>query len=175
MAAMDAGRATSDRLRAGGVVLVIDDATDPPQASLVCSAARVTPAAVNFLATHGRGLVSLTLTRERMRQLGIPLMTSDLSRGPVFQGASIEARQGVSTISAADRATTVRAVARDATPADRHARPRDADSAHAGGALVRARRRPQAISFGSRASASRRPLRGARDSDLRAGSSRRSP
>ena len=81
MAAMDAGRATSDRLRAGGVVLVVDDATDPPQASLVCAAGRVTPAAVNFLATHGRGLVCLTLTRERMRQLGIPLMTSELSHG----------------------------------------------------------------------------------------------
>ena len=141
MAAMDAGRATSDRLRAGGVVLAVDDATDPPQASLVCAAARVTPSAVNFLATHGRGLVCLTLTRERMRQLGIPLMTSDLSRGPVFQGASIEARQGVSTgISAADRATTVlAAVARDATPSDLvmpgHVTPIQLTP---GGALVRA-------------------------------------
>jgi len=71
MAAMDAGRATSERLRAGGVVLVVDDATDPPQASLVCAAVRVSPAAVNFLATHGRGLVCLTLARERMRQLGV--------------------------------------------------------------------------------------------------------
>ena len=120
MAAMDASRATSERLRSGGVVLVVDDATDPVQASLVCSAARVTPPIVNFLATHGRGLVSLTLTRERMRQLGIPLMTSELSQGPVTYGASIEARRGVSTgISAADRATTIRAaVAREATPGD---------------------------------------------------------
>jgi 3,4-dihydroxy 2-butanone 4-phosphate synthase/GTP cyclohydrolase II len=120
MAAIDASRATSERLRAGGVVLVIDDATDPVQASLVCAAARITPVAINFLATHGRGLVCLTLTRERMRQLGIPLMTSELSHGPVIYGASIEARKGVSTgISAADRATTVlAAVSREATPAD---------------------------------------------------------
>src|SRR6185436_3591103 len=141
MAAMDAGRATSERLRAGGVVLVVDDATDPPQASLVCAAARVTPAAVNFFATHGRGLVCLTLTRERMRQLGVPLMTSELNQGPVFYGASIEARRGVSTgISAADRATTVHAaVARDATPADLvmpgHVTPIQLT---AGGSLVRA-------------------------------------
>jgi 3,4-dihydroxy 2-butanone 4-phosphate synthase/GTP cyclohydrolase II len=120
MAAIDASRATSERLRAGGVVLVIDDATDPMQASLACAAARITPAAINFLATHGRGLVCLTLTRERMRQLGIPLMTSELNHGPVIYGASIEARKGVSTgISAADRATTVlAAVSREATPAD---------------------------------------------------------
>jgi 3,4-dihydroxy 2-butanone 4-phosphate synthase/GTP cyclohydrolase II len=141
MAATDATRATSDRLRAGGVVLVVDDATDPPQASLVCAAVRVSPAAVNFLATHGRGLVCLTLARERMRQLGIPLMTSELSQGQVFYGASIEARQGVSTgISAADRATTVHAaVARDATPADLvmpgHVTPIQLT---AGGSLVRA-------------------------------------
>src|SRR6185503_18593063 len=141
MAAMDAGRATSERLRAGGVVLVVDDATDPPQASLMCAAARVTPAAVNFFATHGRGLVCLTLTRERMRLLGIPLMTSELNQGRVFYGASIEARRGVSTgISAADRATTVHAaVARDATPADLvmpgHVTPIQLT---AGGSLVRA-------------------------------------
>jgi len=141
MAATDATRATSDRLRAGGVVLVVDDATDPPQASLVCAAVRVSPASVNFLATHGRGLVCLTLARERMRQLGIPLMTSELSEGQVFYGASIEARQGVSTgISAADRATTVHAaVARDATPADLvmpgHVTPIQLT---AGGSLVRA-------------------------------------
>ena len=141
MAAVYASRATSERLRAGGVVLVVDDATDPPEASLVCAAARVTPSAINFLATHGRGLVCLTLTRERMRQLGIPLMTSDLSRGPVRYGASIEARRGVSTgISAADRATTVvAAVARDASPADLvmpgHVTPIQLT---AGGSLVRA-------------------------------------
>jgi 3,4-dihydroxy 2-butanone 4-phosphate synthase/GTP cyclohydrolase II len=76
-----------------------------------------------------------------MRQLGIPLMTSELSEGQVFYGASIEARQGVSTgISAADRATTVHAaVARDATPADLvmpgHVTPIQLT---AGGSLVRA-------------------------------------
>ena len=141
MSVVDASQTTSERLRAGGVVLVVDDATDPPQASLACAGARITPAAVNFLATHGRGLVCLTLARERMRQLGIPLMTSELSQGQVFYGASIEARQGVSTgISAADRATTIlAAVAREAIPADLvmpgHVTPIQLT---AGGALVRA-------------------------------------
>ncbi|HXJ33899.1 MAG TPA: GTP cyclohydrolase II [Candidatus Eisenbacteria bacterium] len=141
MTAADRSRATLERLRTGGVVLIVDDATDPAQASLVCAAARVTPSAINFMATHGRGLVCLTMARERMRQLGIPLMTSELSHGPVRYGASIEARRGVSTgISAADRATTIlAAVARDATPAELvmpgHVTPIQLT---AGGSLVRA-------------------------------------
>jgi 3,4-dihydroxy 2-butanone 4-phosphate synthase / GTP cyclohydrolase II len=141
MAPAERGQASCERLRASGVVLLVDDATDPPQAALVCAAVRVTPAAVNFMATHGRGLVGLTLARERMQQLGIPLMTSELSHGKVQHGASIEARRGVSTgISAADRATTIlAAVARDATPADLvmpgHVTPIQVT---AGGALVRA-------------------------------------
>src|ERR1019366_10106322 len=76
--------------------------------------------AINFMATHGRGLVCLSLTRERMQQVGIPLMVPDAlgSRQPF--GASIEARHGVTTgISAGDRATTILAVmADDAGPAD---------------------------------------------------------
>ena len=80
-----------------------------PEAYLACSAAHVTPEGINFLATHARGLICLVLTAERMRRLGVPTY-----------GASIEARNGVSTgISAADRATTVRAaIAAAATPAD---------------------------------------------------------
>jgi 3,4-dihydroxy 2-butanone 4-phosphate synthase/GTP cyclohydrolase II len=129
------------QMRAGGFVLVVDSAAEPAEAVLACAAARVTPAGVNFLVTHARGLVSLVLPPARMRQLGIPLMTSELSQGHVFYGASIEARQGVSTgISAADRATTVlAAVAREATPADLvmpgHVTPIQLG---AGGSLVRA-------------------------------------
>jgi 3,4-dihydroxy 2-butanone 4-phosphate synthase / GTP cyclohydrolase II len=110
-------------LRAGGFVLVIDSAVEPPEAMLACAATRVSAEAINFLATHARGLVSLVLPAERMRQLGIPLINSTgPSAGralPAF-GASIEARSGVSTgISAADRATTIRAaVAPDASSAD---------------------------------------------------------
>jgi 3,4-dihydroxy 2-butanone 4-phosphate synthase/GTP cyclohydrolase II len=141
MDAPDGGRAGLERLRAGGLVLVVDSATEPPEAVLACAAGRTTPAAINFMATHGRGLVCLVLTRERMRQLGIPVMPSPPERpGPAY-GASIEARRGVSTgISAADRSTTVQAaVAPDATPDDLvmpgHVTPIQLTS---GGALVRA-------------------------------------
>jgi 3,4-dihydroxy 2-butanone 4-phosphate synthase / GTP cyclohydrolase II len=107
------------QVRAGGFVLVVDSATEPPEAVLACAAARITPDAINFLVTHARGLVCLVMPPARMRQLGIPLMGPSTGPVPAY-GASIEARQGVSTgISAADRATTVlAAVAPDATPAD---------------------------------------------------------
>jgi 3,4-dihydroxy 2-butanone 4-phosphate synthase/GTP cyclohydrolase II len=106
-------------MRAGGFALVVDSATEPPEAYLACPAAHVTAEAINFLATHARGLVCLVLSAERMRRLGIPLMGPTPRGGVPTYGASIEARDGVSTgISASDRATTVRAaVAPDATPA----------------------------------------------------------
>jgi len=134
-------RACLDRMRAGDLVLVLDAATEPAEAVLACAAARVTPDTINFMSRHGRGLVCLVLTRERMRQLGIPLMPADPARSGPAYGASIEARRGVSTgISAADRATTIRAaVAADATPADLvmpgHVTPIQATP---GGTLVRA-------------------------------------
>jgi 3,4-dihydroxy 2-butanone 4-phosphate synthase/GTP cyclohydrolase II len=108
------------QLRDGGFVLVLDDAAEPTESFLACAAVRVTPAAINFLATHARGLVCLVLPPERMRQLGIPLIARSPSSTLPAYGASIEARQGVSTgISASDRAVTIRAaVAPDATPAD---------------------------------------------------------
>jgi len=120
MTAPDRARACLEQLRSGGLVLVIDAATEPAEAVLVCAASRVTPAAVNFMATHGRGLICLVLGRDRMRQLGISLMPADPTRRSYAYGVSIEARQGVSTgISAGDRATTVRAAVQpNATPAD---------------------------------------------------------
>jgi 3,4-dihydroxy 2-butanone 4-phosphate synthase/GTP cyclohydrolase II len=120
MTGVERARGLAERLRTGGLVLLLDDALDPPESVLICAAARVTPGAVNFMATHGRGLVCLGLTRERMRRLGIPLMASEQSARLPAYGASIEARRGVSTgISAADRATTIlAAVAPDASSAD---------------------------------------------------------
>jgi len=108
-----------EHIRGGGCVLVVDSAAEPPEAVLACAAARVTPASINFLVTHARGLVCLVLPPARMRQLGIPLIGPRGGATPAY-GASIEARQGVSTgISAPDRATTIlAAVAADATPAD---------------------------------------------------------
>jgi len=134
-------RDCAERLRTGGLVLLVDDALEPVEAALVGAAVRVTPSAVNFMATHGRGLVSLALPRERMRRLGIPLLAHEPSGPLPAFGATIEARRGVSTgISAGDRATTIlAAVAPDATPADLvmpgHVTPIQLT---AGGALVRA-------------------------------------
>ena len=109
-----------ERLRAGGCVLIVDDAAEPPEAVVTSAAARVTPACINFLVTHARGLVCLVLPPERLRHLGIPLIPPAPGRATPAYCASIEARQGVSTgISASDRATTVlAAVAPDAKPAD---------------------------------------------------------
>jgi 3,4-dihydroxy 2-butanone 4-phosphate synthase / GTP cyclohydrolase II len=127
-------------IRKGRMVVLADGAQG--EADLCMAAELVTPDAVNFMATHARGLVCLCLTQERMRALAIPLMVPEggvAGRHPF--GASIEARRGVSTgISAADRATTIQAVmADDATPADivmpGHIFP---VMARAGGVLVRA-------------------------------------
>src|SRR3546814_4675844 len=81
----------------------------------------VTPEAINFMVTHARGLVCLTLTEERCRQLDLPLMASRNGTGfGTNFTMSIEAAEGVDTgISAADRARTIQvAVARDAQPAE---------------------------------------------------------
>jgi 3,4-dihydroxy 2-butanone 4-phosphate synthase/GTP cyclohydrolase II len=100
-----------EHIRDGRMVILADG--EQGEAHLCCAAELITPEAVNFMATHARGLVCLCLTQERMRALGIPLMVPDSTGGQPF-GASIEARRGVTTgISAADRATTVRAVMAD--------------------------------------------------------------
>jgi len=99
-------------LRAGRFVILTEAETGESQ---LCMAADVvTPEAVNFMAMHGRGLVCLALTEERLRKLGIPLMAPDApSVMRRSYGASIEARRGVTTgISASDRSTTVRAPTR---------------------------------------------------------------
>jgi 3,4-dihydroxy 2-butanone 4-phosphate synthase/GTP cyclohydrolase II len=105
-------------LRAGRTVIVADG--ENGEADLCVAAAHVTPDAINFMATHGRGLVCLTLTEERMRALGVPYMVPDTSstlRRPF--GVSIEARRGVTTgISAGDRATTIRAAIADTAGPD---------------------------------------------------------
>lgn len=100
------------------MVVLADGAQGEGQLCLVADA--VTGDAVNFMATHARGLVCLCLPEERMRELGIPLMGAESPISRERFGASIEARRGVTTgISAADRATTIRAaIARDARPDD---------------------------------------------------------
>jgi 3,4-dihydroxy 2-butanone 4-phosphate synthase/GTP cyclohydrolase II len=108
-------------LRAGRLVILVDEEDRENEGDLVMAAEYVTPAAINFMVTHARGLVCLTLTEDRCRQLDLPLMASNNGTryGTNFT-MSIEAAEGVETgISAADRARTIQAaVARDAKPAD---------------------------------------------------------
>jgi 3,4-dihydroxy 2-butanone 4-phosphate synthase/GTP cyclohydrolase II len=110
-----------DDIRQGRMVVLMDDEDRENEGDLVMAAACVKPEDINFMARYGRGLICLTLTPERCRQLHLPLMVSDNNaKNRTNFTVSIEAAQGVSTgISAADRATTIRAaVAKDAKPTD---------------------------------------------------------
>ncbi len=107
--------------RQGEMVILMDDEDRENEGDIVMAATKVRAEDINFMARYGRGLICLTLTRERCAQLRLPLMVSDNSSklGTNFT-ISIEAAQGVTTgISAADRAHTVRAaVAPAAKPTD---------------------------------------------------------
>lgn len=100
-----------DDLRQGKMVIVMDDEDRENEGDLVMAASLVRPEDINFMARYGRGLICLTLTRERCQQLKLPLMVSDnYSKHSTNFTVSIEAAEGVTTgISAADRAVTVRA------------------------------------------------------------------
>jgi 3,4-dihydroxy 2-butanone 4-phosphate synthase/GTP cyclohydrolase II len=108
-------------LRAGRMVILVDEEDRENEGDLVMAAEFVTPEAINFMAKFGRGLICLTLTEERCAQLQLSMMTTrnGTSYGTNFT-VSIEAATGVTTgISAADRARTVQAaVARHAKPID---------------------------------------------------------
>jgi len=108
-------------LRVGKMVVLVDEEDRENEGDLVLAADHVTAEAVNFMAKHGRGLICLTLTRERCQQLNLPLMVRDngTSMGTNFT-VSIESATGVTTgISAADRALTIKtAVAPNAKPND---------------------------------------------------------
>lgn len=108
-------------LRAGRMVVIMDDEDRENEGDLIMAAESVTAADINFMAKYGRGLICLTLTREHCKRLNLPLMVNgnDPHDSTNFT-VSIEAAEGVTTgISAADRATTVQAaVATDATAAD---------------------------------------------------------
>ena len=129
-------------IKSGRMVVLVDEEDRENEGDLVMGAEFVTPDAVNFMARYGRGLVCLTLTEQRCRQLNLPLMVVT-NRSPLGTNftVSIEAAEGVSTgISAADRARTVQAAIRaDSSPQDivqpGHIFPL---MAHEGGVLVRA-------------------------------------
>jgi 3,4-dihydroxy 2-butanone 4-phosphate synthase/GTP cyclohydrolase II len=124
-ATLDAPISTTDEivaeLRAGRMVILVDEEDRENEGDLVLAADFVTPEAINFMARYGRGLICLTLTAERCRQLNLPPMVqvNGTPHGTNFT-VSIEAAEGVTTgISAADRARTVQAaVAAHARPED---------------------------------------------------------
>ncbi|PIE56540.1 MAG: bifunctional 3,4-dihydroxy-2-butanone-4-phosphate synthase/GTP cyclohydrolase II [Desulfobulbus propionicus] len=108
-------------IRAGKMVILVDDEDRENEGDLCMAGEAVTPEAINFMATHGRGLICLAMSPAIIEQLGLPMMVPN-NQSPFQTGftISIEARTGVSTgISAADRARTIEAaVAADASPRD---------------------------------------------------------
>jgi 3,4-dihydroxy 2-butanone 4-phosphate synthase / GTP cyclohydrolase II len=131
-----------DVIRAGRMVIVVDDEDRENEGDLTIAAENVTPEAINFMARYGRGLICMSMTADRLDQLEIPLMVNQNTTP--FNTAfcvSIEAKQHVSTgISAADRAATVRAAIDPKTKASDLARPGHMFPLRArdGGVLVRA-------------------------------------
>jgi 3,4-dihydroxy 2-butanone 4-phosphate synthase/GTP cyclohydrolase II len=110
-------------IRAGKMVILVDDEDRENEGDLCMAAEMVTPDAINFMAKHARGLVCLSLTEERLEHLRLSMMVPDYENSSGFGTAftvSIEARHGVTTgISAADRATTIRtAIAEETRPHD---------------------------------------------------------
>jgi 3,4-dihydroxy 2-butanone 4-phosphate synthase/GTP cyclohydrolase II len=131
-----------EAFRRGDMVIIVDDEDRENEGDLALAADKVTPRAINFMATHGRGLVCLAMTGQRLDELEIPLMvTQNSSRFETAFCVSIEAKGRTSTgISAADRAATVQmAIEPGAKPEDL-ARPGHMFPLRAreGGVLVRA-------------------------------------
>ena len=109
-----------DDIRAGKLVIVVDDQDRENEGDLTMAADLVTPEAVNFMASHGRGLICLTLTEDRVDALRLPMMTHDnrSPHGTAFT-VSIDARTGVSTgISARERALTIKVAVDPGTQPD---------------------------------------------------------
>ena len=101
-----------EEIKAGRFVIVVDDEDRENEGDLVIAAEKVTAESINFMATHGRGLICVPLTGQRLDELKIPMMvTNNTSKFTTAFAVSVEARVGTTTgISAADRATTVRAL-----------------------------------------------------------------
>jgi len=106
-------------VRKGRMVILVDSAERENEGDLFVAAEKATPEAINFMATHARGLVSLALTEARMRELGLSLIADDQVNSTRFQTAfatPIDAREGVSSgMSAYDRARTIAAAIADGT------------------------------------------------------------
>jgi 3,4-dihydroxy 2-butanone 4-phosphate synthase/GTP cyclohydrolase II len=114
-----------DEIRRGRLIIVVDDEDRENEGDLVMAAERATPETVNFMAKHGRGLICVPLTAERLRELQIPMMVTENTAlmGTAFTD-TVDARRGVSSgTSAYDRAITIRALVDPATRAEDLARP----------------------------------------------------
>jgi len=129
-------------LRQGKMIVLVDDEDRENEGDLVAAAELTTPETVNFMATHGRGMICLSLTEERCDQLGLyPQTPNNTARLGTAFTVTIDARDGVTTgISAADRARTIRLAADDNAKALDFARPGHIFPlrARSGGVLVRA-------------------------------------
>lgn len=129
-------------IRQGRMVILVDDEDRENEGDLTLAADHVSPDAINFMATHGRGLICLSLTRQKAESLGLdPMVRQNSSPFSTAFTVSIEARQGVTTgISAYDRATTIRTAARDGSGPDDLVHPGHVFPliARDGGVLVRA-------------------------------------
>ena len=142
--AVDRVEAAIAALRAGKMVILTDDEDRENEGDLCMAAEKVTPAAVNFMAKVGRGLVCLSLTEEKVRTLRLPLMVDESANSSSFGTAftvSIEAKEGVTTgISAKDRAHTILTAVQDGCRPEDLARPGHVFPLRArkGGVLVRA-------------------------------------
>jgi len=129
-------------IRAGKMVIVVDDEDRENEGDLTIAAEKITPDAINFMARYGRGLICLAMTPERLDELEIPLMVSrNSSRFETAFCVSIEAKRGTTTgISAADRAATVLAAIDPSTKSSDLVRPGHVFPlrARSAGVLVRA-------------------------------------
>ncbi len=108
-------------IAAGKMVIMVDDENRENEGDLIMAASKVRPEDINYMAIHGRGLICLTMSRERCKQLRLPLMVSETDQHHATNFTiSIEAAKGITTgISAHDRAKTIQAaVAKDAKPED---------------------------------------------------------
>ena len=109
-----------DQIRAGRIVIVVDDEDRENEGDLVMAADRVTPDAINFMTKRGRGLICVPMTGERLDALRISMMVQDNTApmGTAFT-VTVDARRGISTgTSAYDRAVTIRSLVDPATRAE---------------------------------------------------------
>jgi len=114
-------------LRAGRMIIVVDDKERENEGDLIMAAEKATPEAINFMTLYGRGLICVALPGERLDALRIPMMAPPNANAPRFDTAftvSVDARHGTTTgISASDRSITVRALADPATEPDEFVMP----------------------------------------------------